>query len=87
MPKPVIFAVFWLSKACSACREFIGPLLHAAILIARALHPGFQKSVYRLGLRPELTVIGRHGFGPVDYILMYRAFMIVVAEVCTVAHD
>ena len=76
-------ALFWLLKAVGECREYIGPLLHAAILIACVLHPEFQMSVHRLRLCPELTVTGRHGFGPVDYILMYRAFMVVVAELCS----
>lgn len=64
------------------CREFISPLLHAAVLIACKIHPEFQRSVHGLRLFPELTVTGRHGIGPIDYILKYRQFMIVVAEVC-----
>ena len=38
----------------------------------------------RLLLRPEHVVMGTLAWGPVDYVIFYRLFMIIVAEVsCT----
>ena len=61
----------------------IYPLFYAAVFfLFFKIHPEFQRSVHRLRLFSELTDTERHGFGPIDYSMKYRQFMIVVAEVC-----
>jgi hypothetical protein len=67
-----------------ACREYIGPVLVAAVIIVLAIRPSVGAMEERLLLRPEHVVMGTLAWGPVDYVIFYRLFMIIVAEVsCT----
>ena len=74
--------VFLSSNAqCSCCREYIGPVLVAAVIIVLAIRPAVGAIQERLLLRPEQAVLGTLAWGPVDYVVFYRLFMIIVAEV------
>lgn len=60
------------------CRDFISPVLALSLLLARE-HGSLGKE---LCMAVEYSIAGKLGWGPVDYVLLYRALGVMVAEVC-----
>ncbi len=61
-------------------------MLVTAVLIVLGIRPPVGAMVGRLLLCPEHAVLGKLAWGPVDYAIFYRHFMIIVAEVTFKLH-
>ena len=57
-------------------RDFISPVLAAALLVARSVMP--RGNIF---MKPEYHVVGKMGWGPVDYVIWYRTLAVVITEV------
>ena len=57
-------------------RDFISPVLAAALLVARSVI-----SRDNIFMKPEYHVVGKMGWGPVDYVIWYRTLAVVITEV------
>ena len=60
-----------------ATRDFISPVLAAALLVARSVMPKGGN----LFMRPEYHIVGKMAWGPIDYIILYYTLAVVIAEV------
>lgn len=58
----------------------ITPVLTVAILLARA-HLKRDVGGHVPQLSPERMLVGTKGWGPVDYVIVYRMLAVVVVEV------
>ncbi|CAL8466482.1 g6018 [Coccomyxa elongata] len=58
-----------------------------AVLIVLGIRPAVGAMVERLLLRPEHAVLGMLAWGPVDYAIFYRQFMIIVTEAKAIYPD
>lgn len=63
-------------------RDFISPILVAAVLVARVLGPEAPATARDkdLLLQPEYHIIGSEAWGPIDYVIYFCRLVLIVAE-------